>query len=686
MTDKIESSAIPQARNLRHVRAVVQALSDNRTGKAELAKILRCDERHIDYCVAAARTLGLIDGTLSTATVTDAGRSLLDTPADSTPEADCFSAAIRGSNILRLIAPTLLEAQSPAKSELITRICAMSDLKETTASSRADTLIAWRSWIKNGQQDMFAALSGARPEPAGQGKSAADDVTPPADVPFRSEIRPSAVKQLLDKVKQGNYGSYLRSLTVRKLRAIEGERVSFNFPVTALIGPNGEGKTTLLGAAACAYQSIKPHQYFAKSGKLDESMKDWGVDYEIIDRKANPKGLVRRSANFVSSKWSRKALPRSVLAFGVHRTVPANERAELRRCASGTFEVKQANVQPLTTKVAVAVERILGRPVKDFNHIRVDAKGRISLLSGTTPAGVNYSEFHFGAGESSVIRMVMKIEESADNSLILIEEIENGLHPVATIRMVEYLIEVAERKKAQAIFTTHSNDALKPLPSEAIWATVGGRVFQGKLDIHALRALTGQVDAQVIVFVEDAFATEWVTAMLRARAPELVEFVEVYPMQGDGAAVQVHHHHNISPASRGKSFCFIDGDSRQKDDPDKLIFRLPGESPEAHVYDTLIDRLEECCGELAVALHQRFENQAAVMEVVRSVRLTNRDPHVIFNQVGRRLGFISETVVKSAFLSTWTKYYELECAQTIRPLVSYLQRYFGARPRPRVDS
>ena len=52
--------------------------------------------------------------------------------------------------------------------------------------------------------------------------------------------------------------------------------------------------------------------------------------------------------------------------------------------------------------------------------------------------------------------MVAEIEASPDSSLILIEEIENGLHPVATRRMVEYLIDVAERKKAQAIFTTTS--------------------------------------------------------------------------------------------------------------------------------------------------------------------------------------------------------------------------------------
>ena len=66
--------------------------------------------------------------------------------------------------------------------------------------------------------------------------------------------------------------------------------------------------------------------------------------------------------------------------------------------------------------------------------------------------------------------------------------------------MVEYLLEVAERKSVQAIFTTHSNDALKPLPAQGIWAALGGKVFQGKLDIAALRAITGQIDAKLVVF------------------------------------------------------------------------------------------------------------------------------------------------------------------------------------------
>ena len=107
--------------------------------------------------------------------------------------------------------------------------------------------------------------------------------------------------------------------------------------------------------------------------------------------------------------------------------------------------------------------------------------------------------------------MVSKIEEGSENSLILIEEIENGLHPLATQKMVEYLIDVAKRKKSQVIFTSHSEYALNVLPPNAIWACIDGRAYQGKLSIESLRALTGNVQKDKAIFVEDDFARDLTT-------------------------------------------------------------------------------------------------------------------------------------------------------------------------------
>ena len=106
--------------------------------------------------------------------------------------------------------------------------------------------------------------------------------------------------------------------------------------------------------------------------------------------------------------------------------------------------------------------------------------GRVHTSKQTLFVGKNeiseFSEFNFGAGESSVLRIVAEIESLSDGSLLLIDEVENGLHPIAVRRLVEYLIEVGEKRRIQSIFTTHSDYALTPLPPEAIWASIDGRL------------------------------------------------------------------------------------------------------------------------------------------------------------------------------------------------------------------
>jgi predicted ATPase len=472
---------------------------------------------------------------------------------------------------------------------------------------------------------------------------------------FKSEIRDSTINALVEKAASRNYGRYLSKILLKRVRGFSNEPVSFDFPVTALIGPNGGGKTTILGAAGCAYKSVAPKRFFAKSGKYDESMQDCSIEYKIIDREQSKKDTVRRTANFRNLRWKRDPLDRAVLTFGVARTVPANERNELRRCASSTFAVPDTRVQELPATVCEAVSRILGKDVTGFKRLLIAANGRVVLLTGKTKKGHGYSEFHFGAGESSVIKMVSQIELADEQTLVLIEEIENGLHPVATVRMVEYLIEVAERKRIQTIFTTHSNDALKPLPSKAIWVATQDRIFQGKLDIQSLRAITGQIEAHLVIFVEDTFAKAWMEAILRQAGGLAIDHVQVHAMEGDGTAVAINLHHNRDPSTKVPSVCFIDGDSKQANSDGDHIYQLPGQSPEAYVFDEVMAVWDTFGGKLAVALLQRFENSEHVRQVCKGIRLTNRDPHLLFAQVGERLGLLTEVTVAAAFANIWAQ-------------------------------
>ncbi len=470
---------------------------------------------------------------------------------------------------------------------------------------------------------------------------------------FQSEIRQGTINDLLEKVRAKNYGKYLFKIIIEKARSINNKTINLDFPVTAIVGPNGGGKSTIAGAAAILYKDVAPALFFAKSGAYDASMQNWKIEYEAIDRGIKNNDIVRRSAKYHNLKWARTTLDRNVLIFGVIRTVPASERKELRRCVSNNFSVRADRIEGLSAIVASSVSSILDKDVSNFKHMKVDDNGNVTLLSGVNLIGDSFSEFHFGAGESSIIRMVLQLESAEDNSLVLIEEIENGLHPVATIRMVEYLIELAERKKIQAIFTTHSNDALLPLPSEAIWASVNGELYQGKLDVKSLRAISGQINSSLVIFVEDEFAKIWMKTILSYMPNIAIDAISIHAMRGDGTAVRVHLNHNNDPAAQQTSLCVIDGDSLQVESNEKKIYRLPGAGPEATVYDFILNNIDDLAGELAVRLLKPYEYQTTLIEKIKSIRNTNRDYHLLFSQLGKAIGFISESRVKEAFLTQW---------------------------------
>ena len=62
---------------------------------------------------------------------------------------------------------------------------------------------------------------------------------------------------------------------------------------------------------------------------------------------------------------------------------------------------------------------------------------------------------------------------------------------------------------------------------------------------------------------------------------------------------------------------------------------------------------------------ERFENSARVLEICKTVRRQNRDPHLLFSQVGERVGLVPESTIRAAFCNIWAQSKPRESSQLV---------------------
>ena len=248
--------------------------------------------------------------------------------------------------------------------------------------------------------------------------------------------------------------------------------------------------------------------------------------------------------------------------------------------------------------------------------------------------------------------------------------------PVATRRLVEYLIDVSRRKACQVIFTTHSNDALAPLPNDAIWSSYQGRLTQGKLDVSALRTLTGQIDARLAIFTEDAFDEMFADVTLRAYGQRKGidrSSIKIHALGGAAPARDHTRFHNANPMRSFPAVCLLDGDKRAEAgyEPKLITFKQDGQNqqagddiifgpgdanPEAVVFEQVLESLDmiaNLVGKLTLAMQLDTPMQGRVRTSIEERSKTNRDRHLIYGQIGEDLDFLSESLVQRAFVTTW---------------------------------
>ncbi len=471
------------------------------------------------------------------------------------------------------------------------------------------------------------------------------------------KLSPNDVRQELERVRSNNYHQFIKRVRLRNVRGFHDEVVEFKSPVTALVGTNGGGKSTILGSAALSYISIKPSQFFPKAFVGDESMADWNIELELVDKGVARDRTITRTARFTQSKWRRNEFrDRHVEYIEIQRTVPAGETSKFRKFLAG--DINEYDVTPLSAETITYATAVLDKSIANYTIVRHRNNPSVKMYVGSTTDEVGYSQFHFGAGEASVIETIDRIELSPNNALILIEEVENGLHPVAVRLFVQYLQNAARRKRLQIIFTTHSQEAVNELPAEAVWASINKRTWNGKLSIESLRAITGTVVDTRAIYVEDEFVKEWVENAIGRYGNGMAATTKVFAAGGYPNLVKVSQFHNENPLLNIPSVALVDGDIYDPANSPPLPphARYLGQGfPGSIIFDFIYDNRIQLASFIRQRCFLSKFREDEILAAIVGVRNSACDHHMYFTELSQRLDFVSAIYIQAGMIDIFNE-------------------------------
>lgn len=257
--------------------------------------------------------------------------------------------------------------------------------------------------------------------------------------------------------------THLKIHQLQRLRDIELELPEVG--VTAIVGVNGSGKSTIMRALACTFQpkqriALKQEDYRPQKFFKSYEGCDWnGSSFEV-----DIKGDQDETRVFTKLEGAWQPLPqnrfqRYVKLIGIGDAVPHIERdAEddsLEYVKSDFIELDG----PRLLSYLGEIGKIMDRSYPAAGHAKKNSGAIQSFLYASLDdrslGKVTYPSHYMGAGEQKIFEVVREVFLAPKGSLILIEEPEVSLHNKAMHDLLLFLEEQAEKKKLQVVISTH---------------------------------------------------------------------------------------------------------------------------------------------------------------------------------------------------------------------------------------
>ena len=278
--------------------------------------------------------------------------------------------------------------------------------------------------------------------------------------------------------KKPHLPHFLSEIYLAGIRGIDDIRVRFDYPVSVIAGGNASGKSTVLFAAACAYKvpgsGVKDFvpstlfpDYRPKLGDRSDGREEIVIEFDYSTPNGRQSMRWRRTKGWNRSFLGRKNAAQPERSLYLRTLSNLSNPSEVRGVLSSISRLNSLpKEKPLTALQIEFAQRML--PFK-YSEVVDLYSGSKNLLFAAQEGGAAYSELHMAAGERAILRLSQEIAQ-LDGALVLIDEVEVGLHPWVQQLLMLQLQQLALRNDLQIIVTSHSPVVLDSVPSH-------GRVF-----------------------------------------------------------------------------------------------------------------------------------------------------------------------------------------------------------------
>jgi len=357
------------------------------------------------------------------------------------------------------------------------------------------------------------------------------------------------------------------------IRGIKQSELSFEYPISCIVGPNCAGKSTILAISACSFRNLTPSFRLDKPQKNKYSITDFfiqtsdekpfegiKIQYSIMNEDQDmKKGIIKQTWSNSPGRKCKNTIrkKRNVIFLGTSRIIPPAESK------IHVNNKKNFNKTPVQNDETTIIRRIAGRILGKIYKEYYSYHHRNCSMPGVNSSKIEYSGFNMGSGEIAIFSILHSIYRAGPGSLIVIDEIELGLHSQAQIRLIDALKTICNDLHCQIICSTHSPviiDAVPPKGRFYIDSSGSDTIIIPEISSQYVNGmLLGESSKELKIFVED----EFVKAILQnTLSLETRKRIEIFPIGSDDAIAM----HIVSQLrERKKGFIsFIDGDRKHR--------------------------------------------------------------------------------------------------------------------------